>query len=379
MPSIHWPVGCELESYTSPLDREFQHCFAECGFQQWVDFGTFFPSGNTLDLVFTSDSDRVGDIYPLPPLPGCHHSPIIGTIIFEFHCDMGEIRSMKKLAWSDFSRMSEDLFMVNWELLFDGMDVNECYEIFLDVIDECIAKYVPQRKPPSVNGKWLADPPRELLRERASLWRNYKQSRNLYGRNHQMVRQAWEMFSSVNFSYRHYARLKQCRYEAKLLGLLQEAPKVFHAYIRERKSSCPSVGPLKISDGNIIKDNRTMSELFREAFISVYNSSTPSSPHPYQQTEESMVNLDVIYDNVLKVLENLDGSSSTGIDAIHPMLLKSCGAMVALPLTIIFCKSLEEAELPRAWKLSRVIPIFKAGSKYIPLNYRPVSLTSACC
>ena len=35
---------------------------------------------------------------------------------------------MEKLAWrrGDFSRMSEDLFMVNWELLFDGMDVYEC-------------------------------------------------------------------------------------------------------------------------------------------------------------------------------------------------------------------------------------------------------------
>ena len=32
--SIHWPVGCKLESYSSPFDREFQHCFIECGFQQ---------------------------------------------------------------------------------------------------------------------------------------------------------------------------------------------------------------------------------------------------------------------------------------------------------------------------------------------------------
>ena len=26
--------------------------------------------------------------------------------------------------------MSEDLFVVNWELLFDGIVVDECYEIF---------------------------------------------------------------------------------------------------------------------------------------------------------------------------------------------------------------------------------------------------------
>ena len=46
------------------------------------------------------------------------------------------------------------------------------------------------------------------------------------------------------------------------------------------------------------------------------------------------------------------------------------------PLFLLFKKSLEEGQLPTAWKEAMVIPIFKKGSRTQPTNYRPVSLTS---
>ena len=45
----------------------------------------------------------------------------------------------------------------------------------------------------------------------------------------------------------------------------------------------------------------------------------------------------------------------------------------------LYVKSLEEDLLPSLWKTSIVVPLFKNGSRSNPLNYRPVSLTSACC
>ena len=41
--------------------------------------------------------------------------------------------------------------------------------------------------------------------------------------------------------------------------------------------------------------------------------------------------------------------------------------------------SIEENEVPDDWKHAEVTPIFKKGSKIIPGNYRPVSLTSVLC
>jgi len=44
-----------------------------------------------------------------------------------------------------------------------------------------------------------------------------------------------------------------------------------------------------------------------------------------------------------------------------------------------FKKSLQCGQLPAQWKESLVIPLFEKGSRYSPLNYRPISLTSVFC
>jgi len=49
---------------------------------------------------------------------------------------------------------------------------------------------------------------------------------------------------------------------------------------------------------------------------------------------------------------------------------------------ILFNKSLTTAEIPNDCKLENVTPVIKKGSKSIPANYRPISLTRClvkCC
>ena len=77
-------------------------------------------------------------------------------------------------------------------------------------------------------------------------------------------------------------------------------------------------------------------------------------------------------------LASLDANSSMGSDGLHPCLLKSCPNL-AIPLHLIFKQSLSQGSLPVEWKKSEIVPIFKKGSRHIPLNYRPISLTSVCC
>ena len=49
---------------------------------------------------------------------------------------------------------------------------------------------------------------------------------------------------------------------------------------------------------------------------------------------------------------------------------------IAEPLAAILQNSLETGEVPRSWKVADIVPIFKKGMKFVPGNYRPVSLTS---
>ena len=53
--------------------------------------------------------------------------------------------------------------------------------------------------------------------------------------------------------------------------------------------------------------------------------------------------------------------------------------LLCLTHSVIFRKSLDEGRLPASWKKSTIIPIHKKGSKYDPLNYRPLSMTSVPC
>ena len=82
--------------------------------------------------------------------------------------------------------------------------------------------------------------------------------------------------------------------------------------------------------------------------------------------------------SVMERISNLDEGSSIGPDNIHPRLLKQCPNTV-VPLFLIMQKSLRLGKIPLVWKHSEIIPIFKSSSRYDPLNYRPISLTSVPC
>jgi hypothetical protein len=82
---------------------------------------------------------------------------------------------------------------------------------------------------------------------------------------------------------------------------------------------------------------------------------------------------------VLKEIRNLKINKSPGIDGIHPRVLKELDEVIVDPITIIYSRSLEASELPSQWKEAEITPIYKKDERYLPKNYRPVSLTSIIC
>jgi hypothetical protein len=61
-------------------------------------------------------------------------------------------------------------------------------------------------------------------------------------------------------------------------------------------------------------------------------------------------------------LERLNKAS--GPDVISHKMLKICPNKIALPLQIIFNKSLQQSKYPTNWKLAHVIAVFKQGDSF---------------
>ena len=79
---------------------------------------------------------------------------------------------------------------------------------------------------------------------------------------------------------------------------------------------------------------------------------------------------------VERAIKALNNSKSPGADRIPVKILKDAMNLVSKPLTLEYNASLERGIFPQIWKLARVTPIHKAGTKTDVNNYRPISVLS---
>lgn len=79
-------------------------------------------------------------------------------------------------------------------------------------------------------------------------------------------------------------------------------------------------------------------------------------------------------DDVLKILLTLDENKNGGPDRIPNIFWKRTSKHIALPLCIIFNKSLTTGIFPQTLKEAFITPIFKKGDSSLITNYRPVCM-----
>ena len=100
-------------------------------------------------------------------------------------------------------------------------------------------------------------------------------------------------------------------------------------------------------------------------------------PLKYIAHEQSSLSSNPVDRNyVLSVIQQLKNGKAPGPDKIPIMLLKDATDLISQTLTMIFNSSLRKGVFPEIWKVAKVTPIFKSGSRSEANNYRPISLVS---
>ena len=78
------------------------------------------------------------------------------------------------------------------------------------------------------------------------------------------------------------------------------------------------------------------------------------------------------------ILENLALGRAPGPDVLTTYIFKHCASEIAPILQRLFTQSLNTSTLPEDWLTANITPVYQKGSRSIPSNYRPISLTSVC-
>ena len=112
------------------------------------------------------------------------------------------------------------------------------------------------------------------------------------------------------------------------------------------------------------------------SFISKLDEANAPLPDIELKTYNNITDLNVSVEEISDIIQILLPNKASGPDVISHKMLILCPNKIALPLQIIFNKSLQQSKYPTNWKLTHVIAVFKKGDSSLPSYYRPISLIS---
>ena len=117
---------------------------------------------------------------------------------------------------------------------------------------------------------------------------------------------------------------------------------------------------LKGDDDTTIVTDKEKARLLNDFFQSLFTEE-PQGVLPEVSElayEKPLTDMDIKTENVKKLLTNLKNGKAAGLDSIPTILLYETAEVLALPISIIFRKSLNEGRLPQMWKKAKITPIF---------------------
>ena len=337
---------------------------------------------NTLDLVFTNNMGIITQI------------DVTGTImsdhdIIELTINIGDNdrkiennenkeqteMDLRQLNFHhekvDWTIIKEILKEMPWEVLFKGLNNEECTDLFIYCITEICMWRIPRKR--KKNGNSIPRERKKLLNRIKMLKRKKHRERN-----RKKIKCIETTINESEWRLKEHREKERNTKEEKVIDNMKDNPKVFFNYIRKQKDTDTKIGPFKIGKRYIYEAKEICKSL-----IAQYNSQFSEITKTIKITEEEIMenegdisDIEISEADIAKAIDKLKRNSAAGPDGIPAIFLINTSECIKSPLKIILRKSLDEGSIPDIFKLAYITPIHKGGSKMNPANYRPISLTS---
>jgi len=187
---------------------------------------------------------------------------------------------------------------------------------------------------------------------------------------------------AININCKALIKSAKRRFEMKLSENIKNDVKLFYAYAKSKTNSKVTNGSLVDDHGSVLTTSQEITEEYNRYFSTVFTKEIVDSvPIPVMMCSgnpsEALNDFQISEDMVKKKVDKLREDKAPGPDELSPRLLFHLKEQLAVPLCILFRKSLEEGRVPADWREANVTPIYKSGCRTCP--GRPVSLTSQIC
>ena len=170
--------------------------------------------------------------------------------------------------------------------------------------------------------------------------------------------------------------------EKKAIENIKVNSKFFFSYAKKFSKTIDRVGPLLDSAKNVITGAKSICELLRQQYESVFSKprkATENQDDPnkfYSKGKSKLADIAFTTDDIKSAIDGLSVNAASGPDGLPAILLKNCKDVLAFPIYILWRDSLDTGNIPELLKLAHIVPLHKGGSKAFAKNYRPISLTS---
>ena len=360
---------------TSHHGHDLYNNLKESSLTQFVQRPT--RKNHVLDLVFGTNEELVEKLQVGEEFCNSDHRAITFSINFMVNEANISKEKIPDFRNANFRKLKSMLSNINWSHLGSITDINAQWEIFTDTYFKAVKECVPtkmRRATQNVKPKWWNQQIAECLREKRGAHSRLKLSRN--SEDH-------TRFVELRRKAKRLIKLSKRSTEAYVANQSKTNPKEFYSFIRQKRVTTSTIGPISNGNGDFTNDEEQICCILNTFFASVFTvedlRDIPSVPAVELHNNVVLSNISITESDVLKCIDKLKVNKSPGPDTISPRVLKEAKCELVKPLTLLFNTSMQSGSMPDDWKLANVTPIFKKGSKALPSNYRPISLTSVVC
>lgn len=393
LPDANWKTS--LDDCKAPKDeKEMILGLKEFNINFSLNQHIFKPThkdGNVLDLLFTSNEELCHSYVCNDMLREMtHHKMIVVNTSYNFGEEAQTIaaparKGLFKYNFFDdtinWENVKEEFQSYDWKEELDKLDADSMVERLIEICETVCSNHIPLKKSVvSSNCKNKIPRSRKVLMRRR---RKLNLQLNKIGNSRAKKKNLTKLLVGVEKSIMESHAKSRSYQENKAVQAIKKNRKYFYSYVKKMSKVKSKIGPLVDKNGVYTSNPLQMANILAEQFSSVFSKMNASLPAPedlfpdvHPTTDSSINDIAFTVEDVVEAILKLSISSASGPDGFACVLLENCVDSLSNPLYTIYRRCLDDGRVPKSFKMSCITPIFKSGSKGLPVNYRPVGLTS---